>query len=111
MNDDAFFSEQSTILKALTGALIEATPESWRDFTLTLEVAEDGCSHTIFCEEHPDDFVGATTEIFQASGRLRDLFVRRSEPWKRATIRVWQTPEGKWKFKGTYDYERTGVKR
>ena len=104
MNDELFFSEQGEILKALAAALINATPDDWLDFMLSLEVTDEGCGHTITSEQHPDDIVAATTDVFDSTSRLEDLFKRRGEPWKRAIIRVWQTPDGKWKFSGTYGY-------
>ncbi|SRR6266542_4400120 len=107
MDDNEFYDRQGEILQDLGHALIEATPESWNEATLELEQEEEGCSHVITSREHSKDIVIATDDIFEATGRLEDLFRERGQLWKRAVFSATRNDndtEESWAFNVEYTY-------
>jgi hypothetical protein len=107
MHEDDFFAQQGNIVKALAHALVNATPETWNEATLEIQVDERGLDHVIASAEHPDDIVIPTDEIFAQTMALQDLFVAKGQSFKTATIHVFlQEQDGKesWKFKVNYTY-------
>ena len=107
MTDDEFFGEQGQILKNLANALVEATPEWWNDATLELEQTSEGCAHSIFSANHPNDIVVPTDEIYEATAQLEDLFANKSQSWKKAVLKLTRSDrrgEESWQFKVEYSY-------
>jgi hypothetical protein len=107
MHDEEFLIQQGDILKALAHALVNATPETWDEATLELEVGDEGLGHTITSAAHRDEIVTATDDVFAQTMALQDLFESRGQSFRTAEIRVYREDRDgveNWKFKVKFAY-------
>jgi hypothetical protein len=105
----ADLQEQMTpILQRIAGALIEATPEWWAAAAMRVEVkhyqnGDTGMPHSIWSEQHPQDVVEPTDEIYAATYALRQVCKQAGQPWSALVLRIEQVGEG-WRFSTEFEY-------
>jgi hypothetical protein len=90
--------------------LISVLPESWRSGLLEIQyvpLAEDeiGLAHKITNPDGSPGPVSPPDEIYEASFRLYDLFVRSGHPWRRVEYLVTQAAGGAWEMQASFEYE------
>lgn len=97
----------TAIVRRISTALIEATPESWTDATLRVEVKKVGeqtsIGHAIHSEQHPKDVVVATDKIFTATRQLQLFSEKAGEPWS-AFVMMLRQENGDWKINFKFEY-------
>jgi len=90
--------------------LISVLPESWRSGALEIQfvpLAEGGIglAHKIRNPEGNQGPVSPPDEIYDASFRLYDLFVRSGHPWHRVEYLVTQAAGGAWEMQARFEYD------
>lgn len=107
--DAVALERQKTLDAALANALIEATPETWKEFELMLlfEAAGDereSIRHEISSLEGRREVVCATDALFEASARLSDHFREVGRPLASARYVAKLLPSGEWSYRGEWSY-------
>ena len=91
----------------IASALIEATPESWQQARLEVEVREQasmlGMPHKISSPEGRREVVVATEEIMAATYELRELFKNHGKAWRRLVFDI-TSQNGDWRYVAHFDY-------
>ena len=101
--------EEGPIDVEIAELLTSVLPPSWRSAMLEIEVVPQpegvkGLTHKIRGPRGIRELVSPPDEMYEASFRLYDLFLREGQPWRRVQYLVTQTPQGDWKYQVAFEY-------
>jgi hypothetical protein len=102
---------EGPIDREIVSELIEMTPESWSEIVLEVEFCtQDGLekySHVVWSPGRESEAVSPSSNLFDATYRLGELFAEYGKRWSKVTYHVRMGEDGRWGYVADFDYPET----
>ena len=108
-NVDSFLEKQIPINQEIAKSMIGATPESWNEISLTVKYisSNEGYDELEYVFESPEghkDIVSATTEVYESTAKLFNLYRDSGKQWKKIKCFAAIKGDGNWGFDCDFEY-------